>query len=236
MKLGGRWLRSRRRRPATLERMPAEYRERLSMSLADWLVYHHDEIVFKRVTWMGVRTLKNPLDCWIYQEILHEVRPDVVVEIGSLAGGSTLFLAHMLDAIGGGSVLSIDVDRSSFVAVHPRIHCLTGDSADPSIVAQAEAFCGRRRVLVIHDGDHTREHVVQDLEAYARLVSVGSYLIVEDSIVDLFESGQGPGTSWAGPLPAIDEFLRRNPGFEIDRERERYLLTYNPHGFLRRAR
>lgn len=219
-----------------LRRMPKEYRERLSMSLTDWLVYHQDEIVFKQVTWMGVRTLKNPLDCWIYQEIVHEVRPEVIVEIGSFEGGSTLYFCHLLDILGEGAVLSIDIDRSRFHVKHPRIETLTGDSASPEIVAKAAAFCAGKRTLVVHDGDHTKEHVVADLEAYARMVTPGSYLIVEDSIVDLFKPGEGPGQKWTGPLPAIDAFVRRNPDFAIDMERERYLLTYNPHGYLKRLR
>jgi cephalosporin hydroxylase len=236
MSLRGRARRWLDRKGSRLPSLSDAHRDRLSMTLADWIVYHQDAIVMKRASWMGVRALKNPLDMWIYQEILHEVKPDVLVEIGSFAGGSTLYFAHLFDLMGRGSVLSVDIDRSLFEVEHPRIRCLTGDSASPEIVEQVHAQCAGRSALVIHDGDHTREHVTRDLEAYAPLVGVGSYLIVEDSIVDLFDPGQGPGQTWEGPLPAIDDFLRDHPEFVVDAERERYLLTYNPRGFLRRVR
>ena len=215
--------------------MRADYRRRLSMSLRRWLLYHHREILHDRCTWMGVKALKNPCDAWIYQEILHEVRPDVVVEVGSNEGGSTLFLAHLLDLIGHGSIVSVDIDRSRFHVKHPRISLVTGDSSAPETVAQVAALCEGKRGLVIHDADHNKEPVLRDLRAYHRFVAVGSYLIVEDGIVDLFRPGDGLGWFAPGPLAATEEFLREFPQFAVDMERERYLLTYNPKGFLRRV-
>jgi len=211
-----------------------DYDRRWRMTLREWLLHHQREIGFKQSRWMGVPAYKNPLDAWIYQEILHEVRPTAIVEIGGARGGSTLYFAHLLDLLGEGKVVSIDVDRSRFEARHPRIEVLTGDSASPDIVSQVKAAIAGQRVLVIHDGDHTKRQVLVDLEAYAPLVSPGSYLIVEDGIIDLFEPGDSIGTMDEGPLAAVEEFLKRHPEFVVDRERERYLLTYNPHGFLRR--
>jgi cephalosporin hydroxylase len=89
--------------------------------------------------------------------------------------------------------------------------------------------------MVIHDADHRKEQVLSDLERYAPLVTAGNYLIIEDGIVDLFRPGNGLGTWTDGPLAATDEFLRTNPHFQVDSERERYLMTYNPRGFLRRV-
>jgi cephalosporin hydroxylase len=184
---------------------------------------------------MGVRALKNPFDAWIYQEILHEVQPDVVVEIGSNEGGSTLFLAHLLDLIGKGLVVSVDIDRSRFRVSHDRIVTVTGDSSAEATLNQVARLCEGKRGLVIHDANHNKEPVLRDLHAYERFVAIGSYLIVEDGIVDLFRPGDGLGWFAEGPLAAVEQFVREKPNFQIDSNRERYVLTYNPKGFLRRV-
>jgi cephalosporin hydroxylase len=206
------------------------------MNLEQWLLYHQSQIVFRQCSWMGVRIYKNPLDAWIYQEIIYETTPDVIVEIGSADGGSTLYLAHLLDLIGNGSVISIDISRHTFQVTHPRIVTITGDSSSSEVVERARALCRDRRVLVIHDGDHRVAQVLSDLRNYAPLVNVGSYVIVEDGIVDLYRS---EAMSWGdqdGPLPAVEQFLAENRDFVVDPSRERYILTYNPKGFLKRVR
>jgi cephalosporin hydroxylase len=213
----------------------AEYRRWRRMTLYEWMVYHERAIAFDQCTWMGIPAFKNPLDSWIYQEIVHEVRPEVIIEIGSAHGGSTLYFAHLLDLIGSGIVISIDIDRSSFCAEHPRIVTLTGDSSSPEILAAARTLCQDRRVLAILDGDHTQQQVLHDLQAYAPLVSIGSYFIVEDGIIDLFRPSDSIGSIHGGPLAATREFLRHNRQFVCDRRRERYILTYNPQGFLKRT-
>lgn len=219
-----------------LRPMRQEYRDRWNMSLLDWLHYHHENVAFKDSYWMGVRALKNPMDAWIYQEILHEVKPDFVIEIGANEGGSTLYFAHLLDLLGKGHVISIDIDRSRYHVEHPRIIVLTGDSGSPEMAARVSGLCRGQSVLLVHDGDHRKPAVLRDLRNYAPLVPVGSYVIVEDGIVDLFRAKDGIGSIEDGPLAAVEEFLRDNPGFEVDPRRERYLLTYNPHGFLKRCR
>jgi len=213
-----------------------EYRRLRKMSLRQWLIYEHNEIESSRCHWMGVPAIKNPLDAWVYQEIIYKVRPDVIVEIGSRAGGSTLFLAQLLHLLGNGIVISVDVDRKPFRAEHERIVPITGDSSAPEVVAKVSAFCQGKVTLVLQDGDHSREGVLKDLRAYSKLVSVNSYFIVEDGIIDLFRPGDGIGDYDEGPLPAIHEFLAQNPDFVIDYEQERYILTSNPTGFLRRVR
>ncbi len=206
------------------------------MPLREWLIFHQREIVFESVSWMGLKLWKNPLDAWIYQEILYEVQPDVVVEIGSRYGGSTKYFADLLEIIGNGMVISIDPYREEYALTHKRVLALTGKSADPDILAQVEERCHGKSVLVIQDGDHSKKQVLEDLDTYSRFVSLGSYFIVEDGIVDLFHSEDGLGfkEDEPGPLAAIEEFLGRHPEFIVDMSRERYILTYNPKGFLKR--
>lgn len=223
-------------RPTHVRRLARAYRRRFRMSLGTWLGYHQSDVVFESCSWMGVKVWKNPLDAWIYQEIVHEVRPDVIVEVGSAAGGGALYLAHLLELLGHGVVVSVDIDRSSFVAEHPRLVTVTGPSSAPETVARVAELCRDQRALVIHDADHTKEQVLADLRCYAPFVSVGSYLIVEDGIVDLFRPWEKLGVSYEGPLAASEEFVRSTDEFEIDATRERYVLTQNPRGFLRRVR
>jgi len=218
-----------------LRPMRKDYRRRFQMTLRDWLLYHQRQVGFTECRWMGVRAWKNPLDAWIYQEILFEVKPDVVVEIGSGEGGSTLFLAHLLDLLGKGQVLSIDIDRSFFHLTHPRITILTGDSSSPEMVAKVHELCRGKIVLVVQDGNHTKEGVLKDLRSYSDLVSLHSYFIVEDGIIDLYVPRDGIGSFDEGPLVGVTEFLKENPQFEVDRKKERYLMTYNPMGYLRRV-
>jgi cephalosporin hydroxylase len=219
-----------------LSPMRRDYRRRFAPTLREWLVYHQTDVVFGGCHWMGARAHKNPMDAWIYQEILFEVKPDVVVEIGSAYGGTTLYLSHMLDLIGAGTVVSVDIDRTHFSVKHPRIVEVTGDSGAAEVVARVGELCRGKRTLVIHDGDHAMAPVLRDLRAYGPLVSVGSYLIVEDGVMDLFRPGDGIGTVAPGPLPAIETFVGEHPEFETDMTRERYLMTYNPRGFLKRVR
>ncbi len=213
---------------------PGDYRKWSSMSLRDWLIYHQKDVVFKKSYWMGKKAFKNPLDAWVYQEMLYEIKPDMIIEIGSAEGGSTLYFANLLDLIGKGNIISIDIDRSRFDCKHRRVIALTGDSSSPEMREKVSRLCRGKKVLAIHDGDHSREGVLKDLRSYWDLVSVSSYFIVEDGIVDLFKPGDGLGTYVDGPYAAVNDFLKENRNFTVDKERERYIMTYNPKGFLKR--
>ena len=219
-----------------LRRVKRQYQARLNMRMRDWLLYHQHEVHGDRCTWMGVRALKNPLDAWVYQELIYRVRPDVIVEIGSAEGGSTLYLAHLLDLLEHGQVISIDINRTSFKVRHGRVIALTGHSSAPQVVDEVYRLCEGKSVLVIQDGDHGWRQVLADLRTYAPLVSMNSYFIVEDGIIDLFGPFDGMGRLDDGPLVAVERFLRENGDFVVDEACERYLVTYNPRGFLKRVR
>ena len=215
----------------------------LNAPLIAWFNYHHHEIVGKQCYWLGHRALKNPMDAWIYQEIIFEVKPDIIVEIGNKNGGSTLFLASILELLGHGKILALDINHDVFTASHPRIELITGDCSKEVIIAEVKNECMGKRVLVIHDADHTRDAVLRDLRNYAPLVSPGSYFIVEDSIQGVpgfcpdSERLHGPFLlpNIDTPLQGIKVFLRENKEFYVDESRERYILTANYRGFLRRV-
>ena len=190
--------------------------------------------VHHRTSWMGVPCLKCPMDLWSYQEVLAEVRPDRIIETGTHLGGSALFLAHMLDLLGKGELVTIDVLEHAGRPAHPRIRYVTGSSADPAVVSPLlDGRLAEEKLLVILDSDHSKAHVAAELALFAPRVPRGSYLIVEDSNVYghpvLPEHGPGP---WE----AIGEFLEGNRDFVADASREKFLMTFNPRGFLKRVR
>jgi cephalosporin hydroxylase len=182
--------------------------------------------------WFGVPIMKSPLDLWIYQEILNETRPDVIIETGTARGGSALFLAMMCDFIGRGEVISIDIRATPGRPSHDRIRYFHGSSIDPDIIAQVvESVRNHRRVMVLLDSEHSREHVLRELESYSPLVTEGCYLIVEDTNVNGHPVWPHYGP---GPMEAVDEFLLQHPDFARDEGREKFLMTFNPGGYLRR--
>ncbi|MFQ5750655.1 MAG: CmcI family methyltransferase [bacterium] len=214
----------------------SEYEARLSKTLAEWIIFHQNEIITKQVTWMGIPIWKNVLDLHIYQEIIFEQSPEMIVEIGSAHGGSTLYLANICDLLGKGTIVSVDLNRDNFMAKHERILALTGNSTNKDIIQKVHELVNGRAALVIQDGDHSKEIVLADLRNYSDLVPLNGYFIIEDTIVDVFNPGNGVGRTIKGPMCAIEEFLAENANFVIDEARERYLLTQNPKGYLKRVR
>jgi cephalosporin hydroxylase len=190
---------------------------------------YHERRAWQQTYWFGVQTLKNPFDLWIYQEIVHRTRPDVIVETGTHAGGSALYLASMMDVIDHGRVITIDVAEMERPA-HPRVTYLTGSSTDPVIVDRARAEAGGSRAMVLLDSDHSKDHVTAELAAYASLVPSGNYLVVEDTSADILFDGFGPG-----PHAAVEEFLSSSGDFVRDEECEKFLFTSQPGGYLRRV-
>jgi cephalosporin hydroxylase len=196
------------------------------------LVYRDGKRLDKQTWWRGHRVIKCPLDLWIYQEIISELRPDLLIETGTMYGGSAYYFASIMDLVGSGEVLTIDRNLREGRPEHPRITYLTGSSSDPGIVAQAARRAeGKRTVMVVLDSNHKAFHVLDELRACHPLVTPGSYLVVEDTNINghPVEPTFGPG-----PMEALEEFLRENDDFEVDLERQKFLLTFNPRGCLRK--
>ncbi|MGZ4356297.1 MAG: CmcI family methyltransferase [Gaiellaceae bacterium] len=187
--------------------------------------------VWGRTRWLGTKTAKNPLDLWVFQEIVFETRPDLIVETGTLNGGSAAFLASLCELVGSGEVISIDLNPvSPNYPQHPRIAYLGGRSSTaPEVVETVRERAQGKRTMVILDSDHSAAHVAAELVAYSPFVSPGCYLIVEDTNVGAIRRDLLPG-----PAEAVRAFLSRANEFEVDRAREKYLITFNPGGYLRR--
>jgi cephalosporin hydroxylase len=194
---------------------------------------YYESGIWRNTFWLGVAARKCPLDLWIYQEILFETRPEVIIESGTESGGSALFLASVCDLIGEGKVITIDLQDNPLRPKHPRITYVSGSSVAPETVDLVKKEIeSKTRVMIILDSDHGKDHVLKELRAYADLVSPGSYLIVEDTNVNNHPVAEDFGS---GPMEAVEEFLTTRDDFNIDREREKFFLTFNPKGYLRRV-
>jgi cephalosporin hydroxylase len=197
------------------------------------LYYQSPARTLMNTYWFGVPVRKCPLDLWIYQELIAEQRPDVIIETGTAHGGSALFFASLCDLLGRGRVITVDVGLIEGRPEHERITYVHGSSVADETVEEVKALAaGARRIMVVLDSDHRREHVLRELKLYSPLVSPGSYLIVEDTNINGHPVARTYGP---GPMEAVQEFLRGTSEFVPDREAEKFFLTFNPRGYLRRA-
>jgi cephalosporin hydroxylase len=213
---------------------------------------------------MGRPAIQFPNDAWAMQELIWKVRPDLIIETGIAHGGSLMFNASMLamldmcDAIEAGEsmdpkiskrkVLGVDIDirahNRAAIEAHPmasRIQMIQGSSIDSSTIEQVHKVAANySRVLVCLDSNHTHEHVLAELQAYAPLVSVGSYCVVFDTIVEDMPGDLFPDRPWGpgdNPKTAVREFLKANEDFSVDLSIDhKLLISVAPEGYLQRTR
>lgn len=212
-----------------------------------WRVMALQRKYMNNFSWLGRPLIQLPTDAMAMQEIIWAVKPDLIIETGVAHGGSLMLSASMLELLGRGEVVGVDIEirphNRQAIESHPlarRISLIEGSSVDPNVVAQVRSVAaGKEKVLVCLDSNHTHAHVLAELQAYAGLVSVGSYCVVFDTFVEDMpqdyvweERPWGKGNS---PKTAVWEWLKSHPEFEIDRSVEdRLLITSAPDGFLRR--
>lgn len=198
------------------------------------LYYYSRKTTWNSTSWLGLPISKCPLDLWTYQEIIFEVQPDVIIETGTGSGGSTLFFASLCELTNKGKVISIELGDMSDKPQHKRITYLLGSSTSKEILQQVQQLISDdKKVLVNLDSEHTKKHVLEELKLYSKLVTVGSYIIVEDTNI-----GGHPVKPdyYPGPMEAVKEFLKTNSDFIIDKNREKFYLTFNPNGYLKRVK
>ena len=212
---------------------------------------------------LGLPIIQYPQDMVAMQELIWQIKPDVIIETGIARGGSLILSASMLslldycDAIEQGlmldtkaprrRVLGLDIDirahNRAAIEAHPmanRIDMIEGSSIDPAIISQVHDFArGYRRVLVCLDSNHTHEHVLAELEAYAPLVSPGSYCVVFDTIIEHMPAEMFPDRPWGpsdNPMTAVWEYLKTHPEFEIDKQMDhKLLISVALDGYLKRV-
>lgn len=198
--------------------------------------------VMGTLNWKGVAVMKNPCDLWTTIELFEELRPAVVLETGTYRGGSAMFYADVAKVLGIETRV-ITVDFNPKWSIDPQqagIVSIVGVSTSPKAttairteVDKALKSNGGGHVLVFLDSDHSEDNVLNELREFAPLVTVGSYIVVEDTNVNGHPSAPDHGP---GPWEAVQAFLLEDERFKADRGRERFLLTFNPGGWLKRTR
>jgi cephalosporin hydroxylase len=237
--------------------------DRLLAQTRDWFLLANQHKYSYHFESLGRPIIQYPQDMAVMQELIWQVRPDLIIETGIAHGGSLILSASMLalldlcDAIQAGQtidprhskrkVLGVDIDirahNRAAIEAHPlagRIRMIQGSSIAPEIIAQVQAFAQPfERVLVALDSNHTHEHVLAELEAYAPLVTPGSYCVVFDTIIEDMPAEMFPDRPWGpgnNPKTAVWEYLKSHPEFEIDRSiPHKLLITVAPDGYLRRV-
>jgi cephalosporin hydroxylase len=198
-------------------------------------------------SWMGRPIIQYPQDIMAMQEIIWEVKPDLIIETGIAHGGSIVYYASLLELIGKGEVLGIDIDIRAHnrkeIENHPmfkRIRMIEGSSVNEDTLKQVRQVAeGKASVLVVLDSNHTHEHVLTELEMYSPLVTKGSYLVVFDTIVELLPDYYLPDRPWKqgdNPMTALRQFLATHPEFQIDTNmNDKLLISVSPDGYLKRV-
>ena len=198
--------------------------------------------------WLSRPIIQIPQDIFALQEIIWQTKPDLIIETGIAHGGSLIFYASMLELIGKGEVLGIDIDirehNRKEIEKHKmakRIKMIEGSSVDETVLKQVKKIVEKhKKVMVCLDSLHTHSHVLRELELYSQFVSKGSYLVVFDTIIEYMPKGFFKDRPWDkgnNPATAVRTFLKNNKDFVIDREIEnKLLITSAPSGFLKRIK
>ena len=196
-------------------------------------------------TWFGRPIIQIPDDILAVQEIVLDVKPDLIIETGIAHGGTMSLYASLLELLGQGEVVGVDIDirphNLEAIRRHPlfkRMRLIEGSSTSDEVVEQVRALArGKQRVMVSLDSDHTHAHVLKELQLYSPLVTKGSYLLVFDTVIEDLPPGSFPDRPWDkgnNPKTAVWEFLQNNDRFVIDMDIDQKLLTsVAPDGYLR---
>lgn len=200
-------------------------------------LWYENKNTWMKNKWFGILTRQNPMDIWVTQEIIVETKPDFIIETGTLYGGSALVWATILQQVNPeGRVITVDIeDLTKEAKKHPlwekKVEFFLGSSVSPEVLEAVRKRVEGKKVLVIFDSDHRKDHVLKELLAYSPFVQVGGYMIVQDTNSNGHPVTPGSGP---GPMEAVEEFLIANKHFESDLHRERLLFTFCPRGFLKR--
>ncbi len=223
--------------------------EELKRKSLDWML-HADQYKYTyNFNWMGRPIIKFPSDIMLMQEIIWDIKPDLIIETGIAHGGSIVFSASMLELLGGDrEVVAVDIDirqhNREKIEAHPmnkRIHMIEGSSTDPAVLDRIrERAKGKKCVMVALDSLHTHNHVLDEMRLYAPLVTVGSYLVLPDTFIEYFPKGYYDNRPWDvgnNPMTALRAFMQENDDFVIDTERcNKLLITEGFDGYLKRIK
>ena len=203
----------------------------------------HNKVMYEP-TWLGIPIIQYPNDIVMMQELIWKVRPDVVVETGVAHGGGAVLYASILELLGKGKVIGVDIEirKHNRLAInsHPlsrRIELVEGSSTAPEMIDEIRSRIPTMgEVLVVLDSNHSYEHVVSEMELYKEFISPGGYMLVMDGVQQMLSDTPTGKAEWKhdNPLRAIQDFMIRHPDWEVDSYYTRTQISSNPNGFLRR--
>jgi cephalosporin hydroxylase len=211
-----------------------------------WIKVAAEFKVNYELTWLGRPIIQFGSDMIMLQELIWEVKPDIFIETGIAHGGSLIYTASLFEMIGNGRVIGIDIDirehNKVAILAHPmfkRISMIEGSSvADSTILALEKQLESGKKIMVMLDSNHSREHVLNEINLYSKYIPVGSYLIVQDGAQKWVADIPRGKAEWMddNPLNAIDDFLKVNSDFVVDETYTRLGITQSPKGFLKRIK
>lgn len=200
--------------------------EAFSIISGAWLRSGWDNKYVYSFSWLGRPIIQLPEDMFRIQEVIYQVKPDVIIETGVAHGGSLIFYASLCKAIGCGRVIGIDIEirphNRKAIETHVLFEYITlveGSSIDPKIIEKAKAMVkAGEKVLVMLDSNHTKQHVLAELNAYSGLVSIGSYIVAADGIMANLVGAprSSEDWSWNNPKAAAEVFVKSNPNFVME--------------------
>lgn len=218
--------------------------EALKEDSKQWIRTSWTNKISYEITWLGIPIIQIPEDIIIMQELIFNVKPNIVIESGIAHGGSLIFYSSLLELLGKGKVIGVDIEirkhNREAIESHPmskRIKLIEGSSTNPAVIKKVEEQIDPgSTVLVYLDSNHTKAHVLEELKAYSDFVTPGSYIVVFDTIMPDLVGLPGSQESWDkdNPMEAIKEFLEMNNDFEIDKEYDKLFVSCCLNGFLRR--
>jgi len=211
------------------------------------LIYDLDQYDYSYLwTWMGIPIIQLPADIMATQEVIWKTKPDIIIETGVARGGSVLFMASILEMMGNGQVIGVDIDirkhNRESIESHPmskRVTLIEGGSVDESILKQVRAnIPDGARVMVVLDSDHSRDHVLEECRAYGPMVTKDCYMVVADTLVGHLDEKEAPQNrsqvwfKWNDPLTALQDYMLESDRFEIDLEiNGKLVLSSSPGGY-----
>jgi cephalosporin hydroxylase len=192
----------------------------------DWMI-HADKYKYSyNFEWLGIPIIKYPNDMVVYQELIWKVKPDLIIETGVALGGSIVFAASILEMIGQGQVIGIDIDirehnrkRLEQHRLFNRISLIESDSLSLELHDHLNEIANSKKTLVVLDSHHSHDHVLAELKLFSRYINIGSYIVLPDTFIEYFPKGYYSERPWDvgnNPMTALEQFLQERPDFEID--------------------
>ncbi|MHA1797989.1 MAG: cephalosporin hydroxylase family protein [Candidatus Helarchaeota archaeon] len=216
----------------------------LKRTSKDWIRTGWENNISYEITWFGIPVIQLPNDLILMQELIFLIKPKIIIESGIAHGGSLIFYSSMLELLGQGKIIGVDIEIRSHnrkaIEAHPlskKIKLIERSSTDLKTIEEIKNEIGSDSpVLVCLDSNHTKDHVLKELNLYSKFVTKGSYIVVFDTIMPELVGLLGANDNWNknNPAEAIKEFLKKNKDFEIDTSFNKLYVSYCPNGFLRK--